>query len=545
MDVNPAPRGVRRPMAATGLFLLGAVLFSAAYCQAPLYYSNQNQYFVHGIADVCRADGDQGFLHDDWLAKTADPTPLFSSLVAITAMYAHPWLFHVYHAILLGIYAAALLGVFAFVVGPEIASRRWPIFLALLVAIHSGIARWASYQILGGDYPWYLQAGVAGQYVLGSMLQPSVFGVLLVAAIALFVHRMPYAAVACIAAGATVHSTYLLPGALITAGFLTAQLRAGETGAALRTAALALLLVLPVAAFVALTFAPLSAAMFAEAQSILVNLRIPHHARPELWLDPIAAAQIAWLVVATALVWRTTLFPVMAVPLGLGSVLTAIQAATGSDMMALLFPWRVSSILIPIATTIILSRLVALRALPFDGNRVIATIIVICLAAAGVWIGVARQAFRGADEEAELIEFVRKTRAESQVYLLPVRIPNLAAATYGSFSSDFKPLAAKRDDARVIPVDLQRFRLSARVPIFVDFKAIPYKDKEVVEWLHRMQLAEGWHKALREGRTDDVLGEISLRGVTHIVLPAGRDYSDPGLRRVHEDPRYQVYRLGG
>src|SRR5947209_4063362 len=116
------------------LGLLGAALFAAAYGQAPLYYSNQNQYFLHGLASAA----------------------------------------------------------------------------------------------LGLDYPWYLQAGVAGQYVLGGMLQPSVFGVLLVVAVCLFARDRPASAVVCVALAVAVHSTYLLPAGLLTLGFLAALVREGR-----------------------------------------------------------------------------------------------------------------------------------------------------------------------------------------------------------------------------------------------------------------------------------------------------------------------------
>src|SRR5437867_1808576 len=64
---------------AAAAFLFWACVFAAVYCQAPLYYSNQNQYFLHGLADA-----GVGFLGDDWLANTKDPTPVFSLLVAAT-----------------------------------------------------------------------------------------------------------------------------------------------------------------------------------------------------------------------------------------------------------------------------------------------------------------------------------------------------------------------------------------------------------------------------------------------------------------------------
>src|SRR5436190_6480308 len=110
--MNDAVNVRPRPFVHGGLFLLGSILFAAAYCQAPLYYSNQNQYFLHGLAEA-----GEGLLADDWLAKTRDPTPVFSGLVAVTGRSLHPWAFHVYYALLFGAYAAAMLGLFVTVAG--------------------------------------------------------------------------------------------------------------------------------------------------------------------------------------------------------------------------------------------------------------------------------------------------------------------------------------------------------------------------------------------------------------------------------------------
>src|SRR5438067_5986920 len=99
---------------AAAAFLFWACVFAAVYCQAPLYYSNQNQYFLHGLADA-----GVGLLDEDWLAYTRDPTPAFSGLVALTARWLHPWAFHAYYALLQGAYAAALLGLFAWLAGRE------------------------------------------------------------------------------------------------------------------------------------------------------------------------------------------------------------------------------------------------------------------------------------------------------------------------------------------------------------------------------------------------------------------------------------------
>ncbi len=100
------------------LFLLGSALFAGACALAPLYYSNQNQYFLHGLANA-----GVGLLNEDWLAKTHDPTLVFSALVTVTVRFLHPFAFYLYYGLLLGVYAAAMLGLFRFLADGPAAGR--------------------------------------------------------------------------------------------------------------------------------------------------------------------------------------------------------------------------------------------------------------------------------------------------------------------------------------------------------------------------------------------------------------------------------------
>ena len=532
-DATPA----RRPLRALVLFLLGSAVFSVAYCQAPLYYSNQNQYFLHGLANA-----DDGLLREDWLARTRDPTPVFSTLVTWTVRYLHPWAFYLYHGLILGVYAAAMLGLFRFLVDGTIAARRWPLFIAVFVAVHSALARWYSYRWFGEDYPWFCQAGVAGQYVLGGYLQPSAFGVLLVVAVCLFVRGRCYSAALSTALAATFHPSYLLPAGLLTFGFLAALLAEGRSREALRAGALALGLVAPVMIHIVLVFGPNSAATFAEAQDVLVNLRIPHHSRPDRWLDVVAACQIGWIVLALALVRRTRLFLVLAVPFVLSLLLTLAQVATASHTLALLFPWRISAVLVPIATTVVLSKFVTTLRSETAVPWLIAVPSVVVLVAAGVWISVKGLAFQSGEEELAVMEFVGRTKMPGDVYCLPVNIS--VKKTRGSLSTDFQPLSDRRRDARGIPVDLQRFRLTSGAPIYVDFKAIPYRDTEVLEWRNRIHLTQRVQHWLGAGWIYQPLALADLRdqGITHLVLPVGIGEIRWGCERVYEDAYYRVYR---
>src|SRR5262249_53688153 len=116
-------------------------------------------------------------------------------------------------------------------------------------------------------------------------------------------------------------------------------------------------------------------------------------------------------------------------------------------------------------------------------------------------------------------------------------------STRGSLSGDFKPLAEKKRDPKLIPIGLQRFRLHAGAPIYVDFKSIPYKDVEVIEWRERLDRAAAVCRHLREGRLNEAVEELRRMKVTHLVWPAGQALLDSRLKQTYEDQAYRVYRV--
>src|SRR5207247_4148234 len=95
-----------------------------------------------------------------------------------------------------------------------------------------------------------------------------------------------------------------------------------------------------------------------------------------------------------------------------------------------------------------------------------------------------------------LLNFVRDHLEPGDVYLIPAAIRPVVSA---------------------VSWDLQRFRLLTGAATYVDRKAIPYKDVEVVEWFRRVKQAERWYAADDwDAAHDDLLKE----GVTHVVVPA-------------------------
>ena len=512
--------------------VLLAVAFAAAYTQSPLYYSNQNQYLLHGAA---RAG--HGHLTHDWLAHTRDPAPLFSTLVA-AAYSVHPWLLQPAYFALLMSYFLAVRWLVAAVPGFPDARAARITFAALFTATHAAVLRWLSVELAGVDYPWYLQAGVASQYLLGPGVQPSAFGVLLVFAVAAFAHGRPVLACALAAAVCWLHSTYLLPSGLLVFGFLVELVRRGRTRAALVGAAAALAMVLPVVAYTLWRFDPFDPAA-ERAIHILARVRIPHHSVVARWFDLVAGLQLAWVALGLALLRRTPLLCPLLVAFAAGAALTGAQYATGSDRLALAFPWRVSVLLVPVATAVILAKALAWKP---PGKRAAwpALAALLALAAGGMAVYAFDLGYATADEH-QLYDYVRTTAGPGDVYLLPVKFPAVGSGR-GAVSNTFQPPPRAKEGTNQIPVDLQRFRLATGARVYVDFKSVPYSGAEVGEWFRRMGLAS-------ELLADDTWAapgrraELVREGITHVVRPRTKPLAADFLEEVHRDDGYIVYRV--
>jgi hypothetical protein len=514
--------------------ILLALAFAVAHTQSPLYYSNQNQYLLHGAALA-----HHGHLAHDWLANTCDPTPVFSVLVA-AAYRVHPWLLQpAFFLLLMGYFLAARWLVAAVPNFPGTRAARIA-FAALFTAAHAGILRWASVQLTGTDYPWYLQAGLAAQYLLGPGIQPSSFGVLLLAAVAAFAHGRPLLACGLAALTCWFHSTYLLPAALVVFGILVELARLHDLRRMLLGSAAALVIVAPVVAYNALAFAAGSdPSLRSEAQRILAEVRIPHHSVPSRWFDLIAGLQLAWIAFGLFLVRREPFGRALAIA-ALGSVaLTVVQLATGSHALALAFPWRISVLLVPIATAIIAAKLLVWKPPGKWGER-FAFAGLMALAAGGVAVTAYGLGYRTVDER-DLYDHVRATAKPTDVYLLPVQLPKVGSGR-GAVSNTFAPPPRANPDTNQIPVDLQRFRLATGACIYVDFKSVPYAPAEVAEWLRRMQFA-GELTAGRKWDAPDTLAELNREGITHVIRPRSNPLAADYLQQEYADDAYIVYRV--
>lgn len=539
-ELEPAYRPGWLKVALT--FLFGVLVFANAHTQAPLFYSNQNQYLLHGLAQ-----GGLGDLQHDWLANTTDPTPVFSALVAFTYRYLPLWTLHVYYAILLGLYFMAIMGLVEFANGERLTISRWLAAAFLVCLIHAAALRYFSVYALNHDYPWYFQSGVAGQYLLGPVLQPSAFGILLVVSLYAFVIERPVLASILAAVAVVIHATYAPTAAMLVLGYLVVLGREKRWRTAGLAAGLALIITLPVIGWQLNEFGRVTNGdAFALAQRTLVHFRIPHHTLPEKWFGWVAAMQAAWMIAGIAAAWRTRLLPVLAVVFLISLGLTIWQLIIKNDTLALMFPWRSSALLVPVTTALLLGRAFLLLEEPgrtqarVIGIASLVGSVVLCLA--GYVIVSNHLAYRMNEDEKPLLEFVRTHRQDGDVYLLPVKAPDTSKGKRGVLSTSFTRPPRQNRDRNLVAIDFQSFRLDTGAAIFVDFKSIPYKDVDVLDWRQRMNDCE-WLYQQADWNAPDARAKLKEFGVTHVIATANQKLRGSNLIEIYQDRWYRIYKV--
>lgn len=490
-----------------------ALVFALAYTQSPLYTSNQNQYFLHGMA---RAG--VGYLNQDWLANTRDPTPLFSGLISLTLRYlALPGLFYIYYALLMGVYLYCLLRIADSLFNLRRSRLQTLIYLALLIVVHSAALRFTLSQALGDNWSYLLEDGVADQRLLGPVFQPSSFGVLLALSIYLFINRRPLLAALSAVLAASFHPTYLLSAASLTLAYIWITYR--EERRLVKPALLglaALLAVSPIVYYVYTNFGRSPGDITARAQEILVSFRIPHHAILKQWFDLTAAFKLLLILSGLYLARKSRLFLVLLIPFGISAGLTLAQLAFGSNALALLFPWRISTFLVPLSTALILAWLVSTlanrHAAWFTRRSTLLTAASLALIGAVVLAGILRA----------LLDFERQAAADDRPAM------------------DYAASQSAPGQVYLTPVDMQDFRLATGLPVYIDFKSIPYRDEDVLEWRKRVRLANLFY----DRGNCEILEDIRSSGVTHVVAKIDPPSTAcPQLSPVYRDNYFGIYRL--
>jgi hypothetical protein len=202
---------------------------------------------------------------------------------------------------------------------------------------------------------------------------------------------------------------------------------------------------------------------------------------------------------------------------GAAASLTLVQVLTGSQLLALIFPWRLSVFLLPLATGLLLGALVSF----FFRQR-------------GEWAEQHASAIRfaslGLIALTILVGAVRFSLDLQRKYQGPERAMELYVASQNQSSDVF-----------LTPIKMQDFRLAAGAPVYVDFKSIPYRDSDVLDWYNRVKLADRFYSQ----NDCSLLPEFIQAGVTQVVLEGEPNSIPPCMKSkpVYQNEMYQIYNL--
>lgn len=434
------------------------------------YSQNQNTYLVRAAARST-----EPALLTDPLVRSTDPTPVFTwaSRQLIVAGNG-PTLLYVAWAGAAALFVAALLWATTDVRRSNATSLVW---LTLLILVGS-----SGRGVLQGTWFEAPLEGVAGQYALGPVWQPSCAGVLLVlGTVAGARQGLRWMPSALLFLGALVHPTYLLAAVLLTFSLVVAHRRPTfrET---MQVSAHGLTIAGLGAAVVALanrtSFVAITDPLATRGNQLLAYDRIPHHADVATWIGPHDLALATLVLIATVLARRRAepatraLGTVLGVTLSSSAALTVMAAASGRASLLLGFPWRASVVLVPLSTALILALLAdglvgwVRRTRPGAVRPLTVIAVALLLIAAGSGLRDAGAALASPPAEGPVVTALDEARAEG-VGLIPTGRTPIAM---GQPSGDI--------------------RLNAGLPVYVDWKNNPNEPSEVVAWWERLQKAD-------------------------------------------------------
>ena len=329
------------------------IALAIVYPMQELFSGNQNIYFLWGMADLLP----NAFAADP-LLNSPDPYPLFSWLISVFPIQFLSIWTTILYVFLNSVYSFALFGI-ADRIAPLYGNRTHLFsFTALFLFLHSAPI-WGTYfqLVFDVDLRWMWDSGIAEQGVLRGYLQPSVFGVFLLLGLYFAARRNYAAAILCVVPAATIHASYLFLGGILTVLFL---FRSNFGKKDLLAAAVLLLLVLPYSYYIFHHFLQLDEGLKTSINdAVMAGFDQNIHINPSNWAGPKFYAQLIIMLAGVALLWKTQLRPIIIGIITIGTLLTALAYVLNNATLMSLNPWRVSILVMPIASIALLAKIVS------------------------------------------------------------------------------------------------------------------------------------------------------------------------------------------
>jgi hypothetical protein len=196
-------------------------------------------------------------------------------------------------------------------------------------------------------------------------------------------------------------------------------------------------------------------------------------------------------------------------------ILTVIQFLSQDIVLALLFPWRLSTWLVPLSVSTIVGWAVFQSFERFRLTGYASWIIALSAIAAIIFAAFGIAKFK--------LSWSQKQALTERPMMAHVEANRRSGETY------------------LIPLKMQDFRLETGAPAYIEFKSIPYKDVDVLEWRRRVDLVRDFYNRHRCKKIPDLL---AVEGITHLVLPKGHPARQCNqIEKVYKDQYYGVYKI--
>ncbi|MBF0587949.1 MAG: hypothetical protein HQL53_02350 [Magnetococcales bacterium] len=516
MGVNARNRTSVTPLQLT----LFALLFALSTGGSCYYVSNQNAYFIHGL----KLAGDN-FLAGDWLASLPSPLPVFDQILRLLYITMGEKGFLVGYVFSMGVLGFGLMAISLRTFPLHRSVVQLGLFLVGLQFIFSALfSKLLIMATVTSKGQLLFTSGMAWQRLTTTGFEPASFGVGLVVALYLFISHRVYAAVFVTLLTCTLHTGLLLTSSLTVAAFLWILWR--EKGWSWRRLIglmlFAALFIAPVVIYVVINFGGESAEITQRARAFLAFKYIPYHVDARYWVSWETAWYLFLMTTATYLVGRGTLRSFFLMLLLLGGGLSVVQYITRDPLLGLMFPWRASSYLVPLSSALILAwivdRLPQMAPGLFKKSRrraMLGVLLVFSMLLVGSGLYRMQSAVQQGEQgpDVDLMRHIRQHRTALDHYLVPQTQP------------------------------MDRLRLYAGVPVYVNAKSHPFGNQAVLTWWDRGERVKAFYGQLPAGGCFSPEEVQEAFGVTHVVVETEKRLQCPKRCESYRNTDYVLYAL--
>ena len=443
------------------------LIFLATITQQYLFKGN-HVLLIYGFKNLISFNN----LNNDWVTNFTNHVPLYTYLTFILSKFFSIKSIYILYYLLLFICTFSLFKILD--QNYKFNQREvilW--FLFFLIFFHEN-----SYFV-----------GVAGQSVINETLQPSTFGIFFFLSIFCFLNSKITLSVIAICIAVYFHPTYLIHSIFFILGYLICKLINKNYLSFFKIGIIYFILIIPVVYFLYSNFIIEDPTINFSAQKILVEDRIPHHAKISQWFTYKDFISIVIIGIGLYLIRdKKSFFIPLLVVFVLSFSLTLIQYFTNNYFIALLFPWRSSVFLMPITSLVIISYFVKKINLNLKFITILFLVVFSVFFLKNIFI---EERFnKKLDDKKDLFIFLNDT---------------------------------KKIDLLLTPIYIEDIRMNTSIPIFVNWKFHAFKNNEIVDWYERVNIVKKFYRASNLEIQSKLLNEINLiQKTSHILIEKGR-----------------------